>query len=79
MSMMIKCKRVLISLKNDYYLTRHKASRWTKIEADKAASVEDKLKERFEWDSLSRLLHQLFLSHEKEKKDIQDVIVSCWE
>ena len=43
------------------------------------ASVGDKLRKRFEWDSLNRLLHQLFLSHEKDKKEIQDVIVSCWE
>ena len=77
--MMIRRKRGLTSLKKDYDLNLHKASRWTLIEADKAASVGDKLKERFEWNNLNRLLHQLFLSHENDKKEIQDVILSCWE
>ena len=77
--MMIKFKRGFISLKKNHDLTCHKESRWTNIKTYKEASVGDKLKKRFECDSLNRLLHQLFLSHEKGKKEIQDVIVSYWE
>ena len=76
---MIKRKRGLISLKKDYDLSRHKESRRTKIEADKAASVGDEFKERIYWNSLNSLLHQFFLNYEKEKKEIQDHIISCWE
>ena len=50
--MMIRRKKGLTSLKEDYDHNLHKGSRWILIEADKAASVGDKLKERFEWESL---------------------------
>ena len=78
-SLMIKRKRGLISLKKDYDLSRHRASRRNLIEADKAASERNVDKERIYWDSLDRLLHQFFLNYEKEKKEIQDHIISFWE
>ena len=59
-SLMIKRKRRLISLKKDFDLNRHRESRRTKIEADKAASVGDELKEIIYWKSLNSLLHQFF-------------------
>ena len=59
-SLMIKRKRELISLKKDFDLNRHRESRRTKIEADKAASERDVFKERIYWNSLNSLLHQFF-------------------
>ena len=57
---MIKRKKGLISLKKNFDLNRQRESRRTKIEADKAASVGDELKEKNNWDSINSLLHQFF-------------------
>ena len=78
-SMMIRRKRGLIRLKEDYDLTRCRVSRKFEIEANKAASVGDEHLEKIEWDNHKRLLHELFLTYENDRKEVQDLIVSCWE
>ena len=78
-SMMIRRKRGLIRLKEDYDLTRCRVSRKFVIAANKAASVGDEHLEKIEWDNHKRLLHELFLTYENDRKEVQDLIVSCWE
>ena len=59
-SLMIKRKKGLISLKKNFDLNRQRESRRTKIEADKAASEGDVFNERIYWNSLHSLLHHFF-------------------
>ena len=66
-------------MKEDYDLTRCRVSRKFEIEANKAASVGDEHLEKIEWDNHRRLLHELFLTYENDRKEVQDLIVSCWE
>ena len=77
-SLMIRRKRVMIRLKQSFDDNRHREAKRIENIANNLRRTGDIEQERAEWDRLRRHLHSLFMDHEKDEKEVQSLVSSCW-